>query len=276
MIECKELNRFFETKEQMFKALREGHKEIISLKKAQILKAVEKGCSVRTKLLKDASIFKNIAFDDNYYYIVVNTTKVLDSHRDLHINGIWDKTAKERNKKNYLVDTHELSVKSTIARKEYVEILIAQIPFSSLGKDYRGNTEALIYKIPKDKIIDPKAKEWLDSGDDIEASVKMQYVQILFAMDSDDPEDEVFKIRFDEYITQIMNKDEFEDEYGPISYFWVVKEAKNKDESSLVLLGSNSATGNFKDKRKPHKSTSEHQPSNDTGKSVHNFYKHLN
>jgi len=276
MIDCKELNRSFDTKEEMFKALREGHKEIISLKKAQILKAVEKGCSVRTKLLKDASSFKNLNIDENYYYIVVNTTKVLDSHRDLHINGLWDKTAKERNRKNYLVDTHELSVKSTIARKEYVEIIIVEIPFSSVGKDYGGKTEASIYKIPKDKIVDPKAKEWLDSGDAIEASVRMQYVQILFAMDSDDPEDEIFKIRFDEYIGKIKNKEEFEDEYGPITYFWVVKEAKNINESSLVLLGSNPATGNFKDKGKPHQSTSKHQPSKDTGKSVHSFYKHLN
>ena len=138
MIKCKELNRSFETKQEMFASLRNNEKEIISMKKAQILKSHEKGISVRTKLLKDASIFKNQDFDDNYYYIVVNTTKVLDSHKDLHIDGMWDKTAVERNRKNYLVDTHELSVKSTIARKEHVEIMVMEIPFSSVGKDYGG------------------------------------------------------------------------------------------------------------------------------------------
>ena len=136
-------------------------------------------------------------------------------------------------------------------------------------------TQALVYKIPKDKIIDLKAKEWLDSGDDIEASVRMQYVQISFAMNSDDPEDEMFKIRFDEFISKIKNKEEYEEEYGEIMYFWVIKEGKNVTESSLVLLGSNPATGNFKNKRKPHQSTSKHQPSKDTGK-VQLFYKHLN
>ena len=278
MIFCRELNQKFETKQQLFTALRQKHKEIISLKKAEIQKSVDKKASVKCRLLSKSTINKQAFDDDNYCYIVVNTTKVLDSHLDFHIDGLWDKTARERNRKNYLVDSHELSVKSTIARKEHVEIMIEEIPFELVGKDYGGNTQALIYKVAKNRIIDDKAREWLESGDAIEASVRMQYVQIEFAMDSEQPEDELFKERFDRYIGQIANKEEFEEEFGDISYFWIVKEAKNVNESSLVLMGSNPATGyiNTYENNEPRKSTHEPGPSIDTQKKSNNFYLYLN
>ena len=41
------------------------------------------------------------------------------------------------------------------------------------------------------------------------------------------------------YFPLIANKEDFEE----IEYFWIVKEAKNVYESSLVLFGSNGATG---------------------------------
>ena len=280
MILCKELNREFETKQDLFKALRENHKEIISLKKAKIQKSIEKKASVKSRLISKALTNKQEFQDENICYIVVNTTKVLDSHLDLHIDGLWDKTARERNRKNYLVDSHKMTVQTTIARKEHVEIMVEEIPFEMVGKDYGGNTEALIYKVPKNRIIDPKAKEWLESGDAIEASVRMQYVQIEFAMNSELPEDELFKERFDRYIGQIANKDEFEEEFGEITYFWIVKEAKNVNESSLVLMGSNPATGNINqyddNRNEPRKGTHDTGPSIDTQKKVNNFYKYLN
>lgn len=249
MIFCKELNKEFATKELMFQALKENKEQIVSFKKAQIQKSCEKGNSLKSKTIDVAklnSVTKQALDSDNYYYIAVNTTKVLDSHGDLHVDGLWNVTAKQRNRKNYLVDSHVMSVKTTIARAEDVEILVEEIPFSMVGKDYPGNTQALIYRIQKDKIIDPISKNWLDGDYAIEASVRMQYVQIDFAMNSDSKEDVTFKQNFDKYIDTIANKSEIEEEFGEISYFWVVKEAKNVGESSLVLNGSNSATGQIK------------------------------
>lgn len=246
MIVCKELNREFTTKVEMFKALRENKEQIISLKKSQVYKSFEKGCSVKLKpidISKVSDVNKDDFKDENYYYIVVNTTKILDSHRDLHVNGIWNRSAKNQNRKNYLVDTHTMSMSTTIARKENVEIMLQDIPFSLLGSSLKGNTQALIYKVPKDKVINSLAKEWLDSGDDIEASVRMQYVDIEFAMNSESPEDEFYKTNYDTYINEIANKELIEEDEGEINYFWVVKEAKNIGESSLVLQGSNSETG---------------------------------
>ena len=56
----------------------------------------------------------------------------------------------------------------------------------------------------------------LESGDQIEASVRMQYVTIEFAMDSNAPQDETEKKRYDEFISVIANKDDYKYEAN----FW--------------------------------------------------------
>lgn len=235
-------DKTYSTKEELFKDLKDNLEEIIALKKANIQKSCEKGVSVTCKsldLLKFTDQLKGIKIDDAYYYIAVNTTRILDSHDDLHIDGIWNKSVKEQQFKNYLVSDHELKLSSVIVKKEYVEMFVSKIPFSLLGKEYEGETQALIYKVPKDKVINPVAKEWLESGDSIEASVRMQYISIAFALDSNNPDDAAAKKVYDDYIDTIANKQDFE--YIP--YFFVIKEAKNVKESSLVVFGSNSTTG---------------------------------
>ena len=242
MIVCKELNKEYSTKAEMFKALRDSAPDIISLKRSTIQKSFEKGLGVNAKSIdvsKLGTTSKGILTDSNYYYIAVNTTKILDSHSDLHIDGIWNKTVNEQQGKNYLVTDHKMELANVVAKKENIEMLLAEIPFSSIGKSYTGNTQALIYKVAKDDIINPLAKEWLESGSDIEASVRMQYVNIKLALDSDDKEDIKEKENFDNHIESIANKSDFES----IDYFWIVTEAKNIGESSLVLRGSNGATG---------------------------------
>jgi len=250
MFNCTELNKSFDKVVDLYKALKDNKEEILAFKMANTLKSCDKGASVKSKLInvtKHLEALKNIELNDDFYYIVVNTTKVLDSHMDVHLNGIWSKTVQEQQGKNYLVADHKLEIDKVIARKEHVEMIIAEIPFRSIGKDYEGDTQALIYKIPKDKIVNEAAKEWLKSGDEIEASVRMQYVKIELAMNSDNINDKVEKANYDTYIKEIANKDEFKE----INYFFIVQEAKNVKESSLVVFGSNNATGTLENKREP-------------------------
>lgn len=241
-------DKTYDKKEDLFTDLKANLNEIMAFKKG-VQKSFEKGLSVSARPL-DASKLdieqqKAINVDSNFYYIVVNTTKILDSHDDVHIDGLWKKTISEKQFQNYLVLDHELEVLNTVVRKEHVEIFTAKVPFSSLGKTYEGNTEALIYKVPKDKIMIPLVKEWLDSGDSIQASVRMKYIKFIFCMDSNAPEDAEFKKNYDEYINQIANKNEFE--YIP--YFFAIKEASNELESSLVIRGSNKVTGMLEQQR---------------------------
>ena len=67
----------------------------------------------------------------------------------------------------------------------------------------------------------------------------MQYVNIETAFKTNDKEYAKQKENYDMYFPLIANKEDFEE----IEYFWIVKEAKNVYESSLVLFGSNGATG---------------------------------
>ena len=239
---CKELNKLFDSNELMFKALIENKSIIIDGKKSMIYKSFEKGLGIVTNqdsIKKSMEADKALKFDDNYYYFVVNSANILDSHGDVHVDGNWNKTVKEQQGKVYLVFDHELKRSEIIAMRQDIEMFTAKVPFSLLGKSYEGDTYSLIYKVAKDKIINKEAKDWLEQGHKLEASVRMQYVDILLAVNSKDADMVKEKENFDTYYPQIANKNEV----GDISYFWVVKQAKNIYESSLVLFGSNSATG---------------------------------
>jgi hypothetical protein len=268
MIIAKEFpNKTFATKEELFKELKANKEIIIEAKKAEIYKSCDKGLSVsvnQEQVNKMLGAVKGLDLDKDYYYFAVNTSKILDSHRDLHIDGNWDKTVREQQGKVYLVFDHTLKRSEIIAMKGDIEMFTAIIPFSMVGKSYTGETYALIYKIKKDKIVNAEAKEWLEKGYDFEASVRMQYMDIDLALDSNNQDNLKEKEAFDKYYGIIANKEDFEN----INYFWVVKQAKNVMESSLVLFGSNSATGSLQEnKSEADDFTSENtEPSDDTQK----------
>jgi hypothetical protein len=273
MIYCKELDKSFETKEKMFKELMLNKEFIIKEKTSNILKSCEKGLSVvanQDAIFKALETNKALKLDNDYYYFVVNSSNILDSHRDLHVKGNWDKSVKEQQGKVYLVFDHQLKRNEIIAMKEDISMFTAEIPFSLIGKNYDGDTYALIYKVAKNRIVNKDAKEWLNDGYSLEASVRMQYVKIELAVNTNDTDSVKEKETFDKYIDVIANKNEFKD----LDYFWVVKEAKNVQESSLVMFGSNSATGTIQEnKTEADVITSEKtEPSDDTQTSKNNYY----
>lgn len=243
MIFCKELNKSFETKELMFKEVKKNLPEILRLKMAATFESSKKGSGISLRHLDVSKITDatkmTFEMDDDHYYLVVNSTGILDSHDDLHIPGIWNDSVVSEQGKNYLVIDHDFSMLSTAVKKKDIEQFIATIPFAAIGKSYAGETQVLIYKFRKDAVINGIAKDWLESGDDIEASVRMRYEDIVFALDSNDPDDKEFKAVYDDYFMEIANRGDFE--YIP--YYFVIKKARNIRESSLVLAGSNSATG---------------------------------
>lgn len=233
----------FADKEALIKYVKDNLTQIIDAKKVEQF-SYNKGLAVSCKSLNGTKLTvseKAIEVDDDYWYIAVNTTNILDSHDDLHVNGIWNTTVKDQQGKNYLVDTHSITIDTTIVKKEHIEMFVATVAFEALGYPYKGDTQVLVYKFRKDQVIHDKARYWLESGDEIQASVRMRYVTIEFALDSNAPEDEVFKKRYVEYLGKIANRQDFD--YIP--YFFIVKEAINQRESSLVPFGSNHVTGNI-------------------------------
>ena len=243
MIYCKELNKEFESKADLFKALVENESFIIDAKKSQVYKSFEKGLQVVSdqktieKAFNDSE--KGIKFDSDYYYFVVNSANYLDSHNDMHVDGNWNKSVKDQNGKVYLVWHHDFSkTENIIAFPEDIEMMTSKVAWSLLGKSYEGETYSLIYKVKKDKIVNENVSKWLKEGRKLQLSVRMQYIKLETAFNSDDSDYAKQTENYQKYYPLIANKDEFKE----IEYFFIVKEAKNVMESSLLPFGSNSAT----------------------------------
>ena len=78
---------------------------------------------------------------------VINTTKIFDSHQDVHIDQLWNRSIKET-KENYLVKQHDFTFDGIIS--DNVKVHAKQIPWHELNYNFEGNTQALIY----DSLID--------------------------------------------------------------------------------------------------------------------------
>lgn len=171
---------------------------------------------------------------------IINTTKIMDSHSDVHIDQLWNKSLKD-NKDNYLVQEHNFCFSGIIS--EEVKAFAKQISWKDLGFEFEGNTQALVF----DSIIDksrvtygfgPGATKMADkyiNGEIKNHSVGMRYVTLYLCI-NDDRYDKEFA-NWNKYIDQVVNAADAEEQ----GYFWAVTEAKIV-EGSAVIKGSNFAT----------------------------------
>lgn len=232
---CKELNKEFDSKSDLIKELVKNESKIVDLKKA----AIKESDSLSTYFTPKESASKGLDFvKDGFYYPVINTTNFKDSHDDAHFPNIWNKSIKDKANKIFYVLEHKLSIDSVIAFPNDVKAFVKTITWNDLGYDYEGNTQALIYEIPKDKIKIPKIKELLEEKTAFENSVRMRYITIKLAINSNDPDMAKYKELWDERAPLVVNIDKDEEN----GYFWAVDEASIEKEGSLCLFGSNSAT----------------------------------
>jgi hypothetical protein len=256
-------NKEFATKEDLFKALIENKKELVSLKKSVVKNAdaVSFGyldTSVKIDTNKEDVQTQLQNPETLNVKVVINTTNFLDSHNDFHANGIWNKSVKDNVTFLHLQE-HDRSFDKVITdtAKGYVQ----SMTWKKLGFPYEGKTEALIFESTIEKkrnefMLNQYANGWVKNH-----SVGMRYVQMELAINTEAEYDKEYKALWDEYYPLIANK-EVADERG---YFWVVKEAKII-EGSAVVMGSNSATPTLenKDFEAVLDDTSKTEPSDDT------------
>lgn len=236
MIDCQELNKSFETKAVLFKALKENEKSIIDLKKSKIIET--KDNLVKMNQVKVDGASKAFNLNDNDVCAIINTTMYMDSHGDVHINGLWEKSIDEQYGRIFYVNDHCLDIDKVIIWKDKLSMFTQLIDWSMVGKNYTGQTQALVFKFNKADIMNEAARTVIEKGLDVENSVRMQYVKVCLAVNSMDEEYKENKAHWDEYIDSIANKDEVIEQ----GYCWIVKEAKIANEGSMVLFGSNDAT----------------------------------
>jgi hypothetical protein len=163
---------------------------------------------------------------------IINTTKLFDSHGDVHLDQLWNKSLKE-NKGFSLIQEHQFNFKGTIS--DNVKAFTKQIAWHDMGINFEGKTQALVF----DSLIDKNENEFMfekyRTGKVNNHSVGMQYVKIDLAVNDDRYEKE-YAI-WGKYFDEIANKEDVLE----AGYFWAVSEAKII-EGSAVKRGSNWAT----------------------------------
>lgn len=236
MIRCKELNKTFTDKKGLFSALKAAKQELIAAKKAVIKNSDPVLAGMSFISTKKGSTPKEISFGD-YVYPVINTINYLDSHKDMHLWGIWDKSAKEQNNKVYYLINHDLSIGKVISYPRDVEIMVKEMSWKDLGFNFSGKTQALIFKAKLTEQSNKDAYDAIKAGESIQNSVRMQYVRMDLAINSNDKDFREEKTVWDKYSPNTVNKEALGEDY-----FWAVYEAKIYMEGSAVLFGSNEST----------------------------------
>ena len=182
---------------------------------------------------------------------LVNTTNYFDSHGDVHLKGIWTKSLQEQQGKLYYITDHSFKIGDVIAWPGDVKAYTKDIEWQIVGKGFEGTTQALIYEIAKDKIVNDIAKDVINEKRDIQNSVSMIYVKIDLAVDSSEKDYKKEKAAWDKHINSVANKNDAIEN----GYMWLVSEAKIYKAGSMVLLGSNDATSIIYEPEKSTQST---------------------
>lgn len=235
-IKCEFLNKEYASKEDRLKDIISNKHDLLAMKKASF--KCSDGLSFNSSsnsVEKSENSTKRLEIGDTIK-VVINTTNYLDSHMDVHLDGIWNKSAKEQNGKTYHVVDHNLSLGSIVGYPKDVNISIERMSWKELGYDFIGDTEALVFATKlTDKSNMDAFKAYRDS-EPIQHSIRMEYVNIQLAVN--DPEDKDGYKLYVETLPKIVNREKAV-EYG---FFFVVNEAKISKEGSTVPFGSNDIT----------------------------------
>lgn len=265
MIKAREFpGRSYETKEDLFQDLKKNEARLIDIKKSEIHKSCDKGQISflnAEKAFENAEI-KNFRAKQGYIYPIISTTNYRDSHKDVHFNGCFNKTVKEQQGKVVYALDHELKYDSILAWQKDIRMFKASIDWALVGKDYEGETEALVFEINKSAFARKDVLQAIeDKVSDFENSIRMVYHKLKLGINSENKEYAENKAYFDSKIDLIANKDAVLDD----GYFWGVEELAIYKEGSLVVSGgSNDATSIYEKleadpvtstKQEPEKST---------------------
>lgn len=190
---------------------------------------------VRHKSVTKDQTTELLSLDSVPSALIINTTNIRDSHKDVHMPGTFTKTMKEGGFK-YLLKQHKMNFEDIISHIPNPSL--DMMSWKDLGFNYEGQTQALVFNTLLEKERHEFMFEQYMKGYVKNHSVAMMYVTLYLCMNSDSKYDKEEKDNWDKYQSQVVNLNEFKDEEP---YFWAVTEAKGI-EGSAVPLGSNFAT----------------------------------
>jgi len=266
-------NKEFATKRELYKFLADNKDTLIAQKRAELVKKdmpllvdFTIVSDMKQKANKEAGKPIDIASVNSLKVVcIINTTNFLDSHMDLHLPGIWNKSISD-NKRIMHLQEHEMDFDKIISDGEQLKAYVKKYKWSELGYDFQGETEALVFEseILKSRnpfMLNQYANKWVKNH-----SVGMYYVKVDMAIN--DEEMPNYYEAWKKYFPQMVNP-EMAEERG---YFWYVLEAKCI-EGSAVPIGSNSATPTLEPKNQPVQTTDNIlKPEQSTSKAIDYTY----
>ena len=229
-------DRDFETKEDLYRALKEHEDIIMTKKRVDKTKSAPWTAHIA---VKDGTAIKGLTdMKEGFIYPIINTTMIMDSHNDIHKNGIWNRSLKEGGKNVLYAQNHDLSVGSIIGFQKDVKPFTQMVDWKDIGENFEGQTQALTFRVKVHPSAPEQAKAIINEKIPIQNSIRMQYIKMSLAINSDDPEFKEENKVYQANINQVANKETVDSQ----GYFWLQTEAKIRDEGSMVVFGSNSAT----------------------------------
>lgn len=257
----------FETKKETISFLKQNKESLMAQKKG-IIKWTDPSALRPTTLIesKEVAIKENMPVqnpgDELKVKVVINTTNIMDSHNDVHLPGLWNKSLSE-NKSILHLQEHTMKFDHIISQGEDLKAFTQMMNWSDLGEKFAGLTEALIFDSNIRKSRNEFMLEQYANGFVKQHSVGMRYIQLGLALNDTGSSNASEFESWEKYFPEIVNQ-ELAEQKG---FFWFVKEAKVV-EGSAVILGSNQATPTLDNnlKEEPTVVTPEDEPSGDTQK----------
>jgi len=235
----------FDTKKEMFQYCIDNKETLIAQKRSAIKLADGFGANTIT-LQKNIGVTKNENSDENSDEIkvkaIINTTNLFDSHQDVHLPGIWDKSLKENKRIMHVQEHKSNEFDKIISSGKDLTASTKTYKWRDLGYDADGETQALVFdsnvrKERNKQMYSLYKKDLVDNH-----SVGMLYVKIKMAINDEDYE--VEKNLWDANIDKVINKADAERS----GIMWLVYEAK-VIEGSAVPTGSNFVTPTITSKK---------------------------
>lgn len=245
----------FTTKSELFDFLVANKNKIIATRKDTIKHADGIPFLAVAGVTAKAIIAEELSDTEIKVKAIINTTNVMDSHKDVHIPGLWKKSLSE-NKNIMHIQEHQLQFDKIIAEGEDLKVYTKKYTFKELGFELEGTTEALVFESTVKRENNELMFSRYRANRVKNHSVGMRYVKLGLAINDENYPAE--KALWDKYYSEIANKEQA-DESG---YFWAVTEAK-VIEGSAVPIGSNTITPTLEVKEPP-QGTHIPEPSVDT------------
>ena len=228
----------FGTNKALIEYLVANKSELIDLGKSEIKKFVDTPCHlVSDSGLVSKALSSSQDTDEVIYRTIVgNTYNWMDSHDDVHLNGVFGQSIKDKQGRIYHRHDHvnQLTAKVGKFSRVYEQV----VNWTDVGVNKAGQTMALLGDSAIKKAYNQLIFDSYKDGEIDQHSVGMQYVKISLAVNDKENKEE-FET-WNKYIGLIGNQEKALDK----GYFWAVKEAK-LIEISCVTDGSNELTGMY-------------------------------